>query len=421
MKILHLSTYDITGGAARAAYRLHNGLRTLGHDSTMLVERRASRDPAVVAFRRPMDLRSRLARRLRRERIARDLARYASTRRRGEWFSDDRTGHGAALAGHIPPADVINLHWIAQFVDYRAFFGAIPARTPVVWTLHDMSPFTGGCHYDWGCSKFSGQCGACPALGSSRPDDLARDIWRRKQDAFARVPEGRLHIVAPSRWMAAEAGRSALLGRFPVAVIPNGIDTGDFAPRDRAAARDALGIPPGVPAVLFVADQMDQARKGFSLLVEALRGLDDARDLHLLSIGSSSPALDLPFPHLHLGRIDSDRLLSLVYSAADVFALPSLQDNLPNTVIEALACGTPVAAFDAGGTRDMVRPGETGALAPAGDVEGLRRALADLLRDPDRRAALGENCRRVAVQEYAIDVQAQRYADLYAAILAGEG
>ncbi len=421
MKILHLSTYDVTGGAARAAYRLHSGLRTHGHDSTMLVERRASRDPAVMAFRRPMDLRSRLLRRLRRERIARDLARYASTPRRGEWFSDDRTEHGAALVAQLPPADVINLHWIAQFVDYRGFFGTVPAWTPVVWTLHDMSPFTGGCHYDWGCGKFSGQCSACPALSSDRPDDLARDIWQRKQDAFARVPEGRLHIVAPSRWLAAEAGRSALLGRFPFAVIPNGIDTDDFAPRDRAAARDVLGIPPGVPAVLFVADQMDQARKGFGLLVEALRRLDDVPGLHLLSIGSSSPALDLPFPHLHLGRIDNDRLLSLVYSAADVFALPSLQDNLPNTVIEAFACGTPVAAFDAGGTRDMVRPGETGALAPAGDVEGLRRALADLLRDPDRRAALGENCRRVAVQEYSSELQARRYADLYVAILAGKG
>jgi glycosyltransferase involved in cell wall biosynthesis len=417
MKILHVSTDDIYGGAARAAYRLHAALAHLGQASQMLVLRQRTTDPAVTRFEYPMELRARLRRRVRRWRIARAAARYREMRPPGaELFNDDRSEHGAAVIEQLPPADVLNLHWIANFVDLPTFLADVPARLPVVWTLHDMQPFTGGCHYDRGCGRFAETCGACPQLGSQRRGDLSRAIWGRKAVALASVAADRLHLVAPSHWMADEVRRSSLLGRFPVTVIPNGLDTGVFAPVGQAAARTALRVPVGARIVLFLADELAAERKGFGLLCQALAGLEGVPDLFLISVGSHQPALDLPVPQLHLGRVEHDRLLALVYSAADVFALPSLQDNLPNTALEALACGTPVVGFAAGGVPDVVRDGETGWLAPPGDVDGLRAALKRLLADKALCSELAETCRQVAVAEYDRTVMARAYLELYASV-----
>ena len=420
MNILHINTLDNIGGAARAAFRLHTGLRRVGQNSSMLVAHRGSSESTVTAFAPPpMDLLRRLHRLARRERITRDFARYRTARPTGyELFSDDRTPHGAALPSQLPSCDVINLHWIAGFVDYQSFFAQVAKHTAIVWTLHDMNPFTGGCHYDDGCGKFADRCGACPQLGPNDSGDLSQQIWQRKRRIFPQIGPDRLHVVAPSRWLAMEAKSSTLLGQFPISVIPYGLDTDVFSPRDRRVARAALEVPQGAEVVLFLADSTDNKRKGFALLAQALARLGHLPNLFLISLGSGEPTIDGSIAHLHLEHLGSDRLLSLVYSAADLFAIPSLQDNLPNTVLESLACGTPVVGFAVGGSPDAVRPGITGLLAPPQDLAALGAAIVQLMRSPTERAKMSENCRRVAVEEYALEIQAGRYVDLYERILA---
>ena len=422
MKIVHVSTYDdITGaGAAIAAYRLHRGLLRLGFDSRMFVAHRRQDDPTVTAFVPPMDLRSRVRRRLRYELITRSFARYRTSRPDGfEIFTDDRTKQGADVLAQLPPCDVINVHSIEYFLDYRSFFATLPRQTPVVRTLHDMSAFTGGCVYDAGCGKFIERCGACPQLGSNKTEDLSRQIWQRKYSVFnGRIPSGRLHLVAASRWTAAEVRRSTLLGDFPVTVIPYGLDIDEFAPRDRYVTRDVLGVPQDARVVLFAAHSLARRNKGFAVLVEALDGLRNLTNLLLISLGDGKPPIETQIPHLHLGLIRNERLLSMVYSAADVFVIPSLQEAFGQTALESIACGTPVVGFAVGGILDTVRPGITGLLVPPQDVAALRAAIVELLQDRVGRSQMAANCRRVAVEEYALEVQARRYAELYESVLA---
>ncbi len=413
MRVVHISTSDISGGASRAAFQLHQGLRRLGYDSSMFVAFRHSDDANVFSFRPPMNFRSRFQRRMRRERIARDLNRYRKNRPSGyEAFSDDRSQHGGSILEQIPTSDVINLHWVAGFVDYQSFFQDIPTNIPVIWTLHDMNPFTGGCHYDHGCGGYRQSCGACSQLGSTDPKDLSFQIWHRKHRVFSYFSE-RLYIVAPSDWLAAEARASSLFQFASIATIPNGVDIDNFAPRDMKFARQVLGIPQKSEVVLFVADSIDNRRKGFSLLMHALQRLRNRGRLFLLSVGNRHSSIEVNVPYLHLGFLNNDRLLSLAYSAADVFVIPSLQDNLPNTVLESLACGTPVVGFSVGGIPDMVRPGVTGQLVSPGDVEMLSEAIAQILDNPQKRRSMAENCRRIAVEEYSIERQARQYLQIY--------
>jgi glycosyltransferase involved in cell wall biosynthesis len=413
MKVLHLNTYDITGGAARAAHGLHKGLGDLGYDSSMFVCCSSSNDPTVVPFQPRRDFVARLTRRLRSIRIKRDFACYRQSRPAGyELFSDDRAPYGDDLLAQLPVTDVINLHWIAGFIDYQSFFASVPRATPVIWTLHDMNAFTGGCHYSFGCERYTERCGVCPQLGSHDHKDLAEQVWQRKREIFTRIGgEGRLRIVAPSRWLTHEAKRSALSKHLPVSFIPYGVDIQTFAPQDRSAARDAFGISRDARVILFVSHTVGNRRKGFSLLLQALTDLR-LTNVRLISVGDGEPT-NGSIPSTHLGFIDNDRLLSRVYSAADLLVVPSLQDNLPNSILEAMACGTPVVGFNIGGIPDIVRPGITGMLAPGEDAIGLRAAMIDLLRSRERQATMAAACRRVIIQEFTLELQARRYAELY--------
>lgn len=431
MKVIHLNATDIVGGAGQATHRLHRGLRDLGIESQMVVAKKHSNTPTVTEYPAPPPVSS-VSGRVYNEvlgtiqHIQRNmglrpfrLKDYKHIRPSGyEMFSDDRAKHPKTYLAPLNNADLIHLHWIARFVDYQTFFYNRPANTPIVWTLHDMNPFTGGCHYDASCGKFTAQCGACPQLGSNTPNDLSRQIWRRKHNVFSQLPTSQMHVVTPSLWLSTEVKRSSLLKAYPVTVIPNGLNTQDFAPRDKTITRDILGIPQESKVVLFVADQLERRLKGLDLLLQALEGPTNLPNLFLLTVGKQKPALEnLNIPALHLGYISNNRLLSLVYSAADTFVISSRQDNLPNTVLESMACGTPVVGFEVGGIPDMVRPGVTGLLAPPQDVQGLCRAIADVLNNDEQRQQMGINCRRVVIEEFSIEVQAQRYKALYETML----
>ncbi|CAI4032568.1 Glycosyl transferase family 1 [Nitrospira tepida] len=398
-----------------SAYRLHRGLLLHGHESSMFVLEKSSQDETVMRFHPSMDVTSRLRRRFRRKSIAKAWRAYAATRPSGyELFSQDRTPIGDALARQLVPCDVVHLHWVATFLDYESFFTAVPRERPVVWTLHDMNLVTGGCHYDMECGRYRSGCEACPQLGSRHSHDLSAEVWQRKRRIFAEVPPSRLCVVTPSRWLTQVVKDSPIFSRFRVETIPYGLDLDAFAPRDRLAAREVLGIPQDANVVLFVAEMIDNKRKGYTLLMDALTGcLRENRRLWLLSVGHRAPLGPGSMQAVHMGYVNNERFLSLVYSAADIFVIPSLQDNLPNTVLEAMACGVPVVGFDVGGISDMVRECQTGCLVGVGDVVGLQRAISRLMQDQELRTVMSKACRRVALDEYGLERQAQAYSDLY--------
>lgn len=361
----------------------------------------------------------RLKRGLRRRYLARTAARLASLPAGSTIFTDDRTQYGAEPLTLAAGRDVINLHWVAGFIDYPYFFSNLPANLPAVWTLHDMNAFTGGCHYSFDCDQFTSQCGKCPQLASSRVNDLSRQIWNRKRSAYESFGPHRLHFVTPSRWLEGELRCSGLLSRADVTVIPYSLDTEKFQPRDRILARRRFGVPDHARVVLFVADWAGEKRKGLTLLLDALRGLSHIPDLCLVVIGRQIADFQPHCRYIPIDFIEDEETMSYLYSAADVFAIPSLQDNLPNTAIEAQSCGVPTVCFAAGGLPEIVLNDKTGLVAPTGDIAGLRDAIAALLNDPERRATMAAACRQNAVQNYSLQLQGHRYVELYQHLLSG--
>ncbi len=329
-------------------------------------------------------------------------------------FSVDRSRFAREVIQQLPPSDVYHLHWIAGFIDLPIFFDM--TEGPVVWTLHDMNPFTGGCHYSLGCERYTQNCGDCPQLGSSTESDPSRRIWKRKEDTFQEaIRADRLHIVSPSHWLADQASRSSLLGNAPITCIPHGLDHSLFSPKDSSRKRRRLSISREETVLLFVASSTSNKRKGFSLLSEALGGMDPD-DAVLLSVGRGKPHVPSHLRHVHAGHVDDDKKLAAIYSLADIFVMPSLQEAFGQTVLESMACGTPVVAFDTGGIPDMVRPGETGWLAEKGDVYSLRHTIETTLEDDSERERRGRRCREVVEEEYTLEQQARRYATLYNSI-----
>jgi glycosyltransferase involved in cell wall biosynthesis len=321
--------------------------------------------------------------------------------------------HAIDLMKQLPPCDVITLQWIAGFVDYQAFFSSLPQGIPVVWQLHDMNVMTGGCHYDEDCGKYRHGCGACPQLGSTDLKDLSRQIWKRKQAVFEALGASRLHIVAPSRWMLELVNTSPLLSKFSATLIPYGIDVEEFAPRDRCFAREVLGLPQAAQVVMFVSDDLTNLRKGFSFLLEALLGMVQVHNLFLVSVGRGKLPETGSIPCVHVGSVEHNRWLSMIYSAADLFVIPSVQDNLPNTVLESMACGTPVVGFDVGGIHDLVQSGRTGQLVPVRDSVALRDAMTQLLHAPSTCRKMGAECRKLVMEEYSFELLAMRHTALY--------
>jgi len=415
LRITHLTTYDSTGGAARAAYRLHSGLRIIGKESRVFTLHKELDDATIIRFDPPRDFLSRARRGTRRrllERLGRSIASRIDT---GSFFSDNRSQHGAAaVLRQLPPTDVLNLHWVAGFIDCREFFRKIPKEMLVVWTLHDMNAITGGCHHAGNCEKFQAECGTCPQLGSSVENDISRRIWDSKRQAYAALSKSRLTFVTPSRWLAAKVKESSLAAQFGLSVFPYGVDTEIFRPQDRQLARQALSIAPSAKVILFASYFARDSYKGFPVLLEALDRMRPAPDTLAVAVGGEGFDSCRPrVPIMPLGLIKDEKRMSLAYCASDLFVLPSLQDNFPNTALEALACGIPTVAFETGGIPEIVRNGQTGITVKPGDSEGLARAIEQLLGDSNRRVEMGLECRRVAIEDYSLQVQAYRYAELY--------
>jgi glycosyltransferase involved in cell wall biosynthesis len=412
MRIAILNESDATGSAYKIVVQLCRELIDGGARADLYARLVSGVPSCAHPIDFPVDLKSRLARMFRRMMLAGEKRRYKAALRLGyDGFHGERTQYGGGLVKALPECDVINLQFVWNFLDYGEFLGK--CDKPIVWTLHDMNVFTGGCHYDGGCGRWRTGCGQCPQLRSKSNNDCTSRTWERKRRIFDAIDQNQLNLVAPSRWMASRISESPLLGRFPCHVIPYGLDLKTFQPREQALAREVLGLPVNRKIILFVAQSLSNRRKGFDLLVQSLHLLGIDSDVALVSVGYAPANIKLPVPYFHLGYYDKDGLLSLVYSAADVFVIPSLEDNLPCTVMESLACGTPVIGFDSGGIPDLVRNNETGTLVPRGDVHLLARAMSRLLTDHALSTRLRAQCRLVTENEYSGKLQARRYEELF--------
>jgi glycosyltransferase involved in cell wall biosynthesis len=324
------------------------------------------------------------------------------------------TPFGDALAR----ADVVVLHWLGKLLDFPSFFASAPADKPIVWVLHDMHPFTGGCHFSAGCQRFTEGCGCCPQLDRAGPDDLSAEALSLKTTLYARLA---LHVAAPSRWLTELARRSrAFAGSRSFHTIPYGIDAEAMRPIDKREAKRRLGLDPERLTVGFGAADCRNPRKGMVPLAAAWRQLSESNPVGLLFGGGASTGGFPDDAAVSFGYVDDPHRQALIYAAADVFVLPSLEDNLPQTGLEAMACGTPVVAFAAGGIPEYVRHEETGLLAPVGDAEALAGHLRRMLADGELRRRLGHAARRAVEQQYAAPSEAEAYRDLFGRLLASD-
>lgn len=410
MKVLQVSGTDRVGGAGVAAYRLHQGLREAGIISQMLVSRKVTSDPTVYRLLPRMNRWQRLQKRLAERRHNHQLEAHPR-RPESAYWSLNNTTYPIADVINAFGADVVHIHWIGD--NYLPIQQLAGIQAPIVWTLHDMWALTGGCHYALTCDTYQTGCGNCPQLVRPHPQDISQQIIAQKLDAWAGGP---MTIVCPSRWLADCVQQSQVLKNKPLRVIPNGIDTTQFKPIDRHAARHALNLPQDKKLVLFGAyGGTEDPRKGFPYLQQALHTLPEQSDIELVIFGAEQPeTLDVNLPLHQIGRLNDTVSIALLYSACDVFVLPSLQDNLPNTLVEALACGTPCVAFDSGGIPDIIQHEKNGYLAELQDVDDLADGIQRVLDE----ALSPEAIHADTAARYALPQVVDRYHQLYRTLLA---
>jgi glycosyltransferase involved in cell wall biosynthesis len=418
MRILHVNNFDVDhGGAAIAMYRLHTALIRAGVDSQILMRRHLGGDPRVYSAIRTRDPIRRRAVKIARRLDPLPLRRYPGYA--GAPWSNNWLPSGIADEVRAREPDLVHLHWIGD--------GLVPpgalARlgVPVVWTHHDLWGATGGCHIPGDCARYREGCGRCPQLDSDQPDDLSARNWRRKAAAWADVP---ITAVGPSRWMVDCIASSPLFAAKCVEHIPNAIDTATWQPLDRAFARRALHLPTDRRLLMFGATSISSDRnKGVDLLVAALEQLAAgawADRIALVLLGNHPPdAVDLPFPAYATGYLTDDIRLPLYCAAVDAVVSASRSENLPNVLIEALACGTPGVAFRVGGIPDIIDHQENGYLARPFAIEDLAAGIAWVLDDEARHARLGAAGRAKIERTFSERQIAAQHVALYRDLLGG--
>lgn len=402
MNVLLLNTY-MHGGAGIASRRLQCALQMSGVTAEYL-------SAADTGSRWPF--------------YAERLSFLPYERDKSVRFSFSPANYGKNLQHHplVQQADVLHLHWINQgFLSLTGIKNLAGLGKPMIWTLHDMWAFTGGCHYSRGCDRYKDACCQCPYLRHPATNDFSNRLWRRKKALYP----ADIQFVTCSEWLADVARSSGLLQGFPIRAIPNPIDTSVFSPRsaeEREVFRVSKNISPGAFVLLFVAMNVQETRKGFIFLLEALhhlRAQSPDIQIEIVVLGKSEPETleSLPYPVHALGMVQDPAELARAYGSADVFVIPSLEDNLPNTVMESLACGTPVVGFNTGGIPEMVGHGKEGFIAAQGDSMGLANGISTVLMGetalPDYRKA----ARAKVELHYSNDRVAERYIALYQEVL----
>lgn len=404
MNVLHINQSDIQGGASIAGYRLHQGLLKLGIQSNLLVGYPHTKDDRVAQVSRQLWLEGFIER---------------FTKRLGLNYVQFIATDKIATHPFYCSADLLNFHNLhSGYFSYLAI-AALTVNKPAVFTLHDMWSFTGHCAYSYDCDRWKIGCGSCP-YPESYPQiyqDGTRLEWHLKNWTYSR---SNLTIVTPSRWLLEQVQQS-MLKRFPTHYIPYGLDTTVFKPLDRRTCRMALGVPADHKVLLFAAANVQDPRKGGDLLIQALQKLpiDLKQKLTVLILGECERSIAnlINANVIYLGYVNSDDATCQAYSAADVFVFPTRADNLPLVLQESLACGTPIVSFRVGGVPELVRPNITGYLAEPENPSDLSNGMVYLLEQDELRDRMRHYCRAIALTEYSLELQAERYINLYSQVL----
>ncbi len=402
--LLFSPSYDLAGGAVIAANRLFHGLQLQGVNTKMLVGQSSFENENV----------NELPHNFTGEKIVSRLTMPLGLNYVHYYSSFKIPKHN-----FFKQADILNFHSL-----HGAYFNylALPKLTkhkPAVYTLHDVWSFTGHCAFNFDCGRWKTGCGKCPYPNNypAIKRDSTRLEWKLKKRTYER---SQLTIVTPSNWLSALAKQS-MLGEFNIHTIPYGLDTNVFEPLDPHYCRKILGVPEGKKVLLFGAMGLDDHRKGGDLLVKALNKMPKSlkESLVLLTLGQADELYknSIDIQTLNLGYVSGDRMKAIAFSAADIFIFPTRNDNLPCIIQESLACGTPVVSFDINGVPDLVRPGITGYLAEPENADSFLEKIMQLLEEDKIREEMKKKCREVAVNEYRLDIQAQRYKDLFSTLL----
>ena len=415
MRVLIVNTAERTGGAAIAANRLLQALNRNGVEARMLVRDRKTESPLVTSLSPSWRLKANFL-------WERGVIWLANGLSKRNLFQVDIANAGTDITRMeaFQWADVIHLHWVNQgFLSLNDLERIMASGKPVVITLHDQWYFTGICHYSGGCDKYRSQCNHCPMIKGVGVD-LAKRVFERKRAIY----EGRnLTFVGCSRWMADLARQGALTQGHTVTNVPNAIDTEVFKPTDKAAARHKFGLPVDQRLLLFGAQRITDERKGFSYLVEACEHISMHHPtlpahLGVVVLGGDADTVKsaLPLPVYTVNYLSNEADIAALYNAVDLFVTPSLQDNLPNTIVEAMACGTPCVGFNIGGIPEMINHKHDGYVADYCDSIDFAQGIAWCL-DESRYASLSQQARSNALATYAEPVAAQRYHDIYRSLL----
>jgi len=411
MKILIVSAYDIKGGAARATYRLHKSLQNIGVCTKMVVQDKTSDDCTVFG---PKSKIKEIFTQLRPGLNQLPVKKYR--RRQQITFSPSWLPLSEIVnrVCEIDP-DIVHLHWVTGGMIRIEDLAKI--NKPIVWSLHDMWAFTGGCHYDNYCGKYENECAFCPVLDSNKYKDLSNKEFVRKKRVYKTI--NNLTIVGLSEWITDCANRSVLLGNSSIINIPNPINTETFSPMDVKVAREILGLPPDKKLILFGADSIADKLKGFQQLSKAINKIKQT-NVELVVFGLGAQKVSQQFKsYTHcIGKLSDDISLKILYNASDVTVLPSLQENLSNVVMESLSCGVPIVAFNIGGNKDMIKHQFNGYLAEPFSVDNLAKGIEWVLGNPEYEK-LKQNARKMVIKKFEMVRVAEKYKTLYEKVLAG--
>jgi glycosyltransferase involved in cell wall biosynthesis len=405
MKVAHFNTYS-DGGSAVLMRRLHEALLGRGVSSHMYFRQGHILSPDATRLEFNRGLTDRL-----RERVKGKLECWLSEKS-STYFTTFRAPTNTRLSEAERDADVFHLHWVLRWLDLRSFLESLPPGAPVVWTVHDFGPLTGGCFMYSGCHQFEQQCQRCPILRAPFNRFIARWEWCRRRRALRGK---RLYIVGNSQWTTAMASRASLFrDAVSFTTIPPGLCLDQFQARDKATAKQMLGIDPDRFVLGFGCAALTDPKKGLEAFLDLVQLLSTQISLDVLVFGEGLSGGELRGVKLHsLGRIGSPELLSLVYSAMDVYTMTSEMETFGQVAIEAQACGTPVCAFAVGGVPDAISDGRTGFLAPCGDIGGLAARILSVARDKPRREEMGRVARSWVSFSFSIEQVADAYVRLY--------
>ena len=417
MRVLIVNTAERTGGAAIAANRLLHALNHNGVEARMLVRDRKTDSPQVASIPPSWRLRAKFL-------WERGIIWLANGLSKRNLFQVDIANAGTDITRMeaFKQADVIHLHWVNQgFLSLGDMERIMTSGKPVVMTMHDQWYFTGICHYSGNCDKYQTQCSHCPMLtGGGIGTDLARRVYDRKRTIYSLKP---MAFVGCSRWMADLARKSPLTQGHLVTNIPNAIDTDVFTPMDQAAAREHHALPADKRLLLFGAQRITDERKGFRYLKEACEHLvqnypELARQMGVVVLGGDAETVKsaLPLPVYTVGYLSNEAEIAQLYNAVDLFVTPSLQDNLPNTIVEAMSCGTPCVGFNVGGIPEMISHEQDGYVARYRDSQDFAHGIVWCL-DGNRLATLRQKARADALNTYSESAVASRYQEIYRSLL----